>query len=188
MPTPNRARKSVKALTARPDRKTNTREDGGGGGDDRRSPDSGRPASPWAARPRTRNALDAALMKTITPSLTPKLSRMSGASTPSVAPSRFSTHVEQEQHDEREGPPDAQALAAGSAARRRRRGAGRRRRGPPRPPGRPGARPPRRGRRRPATRLRSCPPCRSRRPCRSPRVLPVVSSCAPPGPPREVVC
>ena len=48
-------------------------------------------SQPMGSAPRTMNAVDAAVMKTITPSLTPKVSRMSGASTPSVAPSRFST-------------------------------------------------------------------------------------------------
>ena len=89
-PTPNRARKSVKALTARPDRKTKVEKMTAAaamiGGRRKRSA-----SQPMGSAPRTMNALDAALTKTITPSLTPKLSRMSGASTPSDAPSRFST-------------------------------------------------------------------------------------------------
>ena len=59
MPTPNRARKSVKALTASPERKTNAEKTDGRRGDDRRRAGSGRPASPSAARPSTRNAPDA---------------------------------------------------------------------------------------------------------------------------------
>ena len=59
------------------------------------------------------NAADAALMNTITPSLTPKVSRMSGASTASVAPSKFSTRHQGEEHVEGERAARGAALRGG---------------------------------------------------------------------------
>ncbi len=91
-PTPNRATKRVKALMARPDMNTNTAKTAAEramiGGRLKRSA-----SHPIGSEPTTMNAVDAAVMKTITPSLTPKVLRMSGASTASVAPSKFSTHT-----------------------------------------------------------------------------------------------
>ena len=48
---------------------------------------------PIGSAPTTMKAVEAAVMNTMTPSLTPKVLRMSGASTASVAPSKFSTHA-----------------------------------------------------------------------------------------------
>ena len=89
-PTPKRARNSVKALMARPERKVNTAKAAVAnamiGGRGKRSA-----SQPIGKAPTTMNAVEAAVMKTIAPSLMPRLSRMSGASTPRVAPSKFST-------------------------------------------------------------------------------------------------
>ena len=94
----------MKALTASPDRKTKAEKTTADaamiGGRRYRSA-----SQPMGSAPRTMKAPDAALTKTITPSLTPKLSRMSGASTPREAPSRFSTPLRRSSMTKVNAPP-----------------------------------------------------------------------------------
>ena len=105
MPTPNRDQNSANAFTARPHENTMSAKNAGRPADDRAAPEPvGQP--PIGSAPSTMNAPDAALMKTIAPSLTPKLSRMSGASTDSIADLEFVDRLDQQQHDEREDAAD----------------------------------------------------------------------------------
>ena len=68
-------------------------------------------SQPIGSAPSTRNALDAPARNTMTPSLTPNASRMSGASTPSVADSSSSSDVSTSSTTNVERPPVLESLA-----------------------------------------------------------------------------
>ena len=109
-PAPKRPTKSANAFAAKPHANTITENTAVAqpmiGARRKRSA-----SHPIGSAPRARNAPDAAVMKTMTPSLTWNVSRMFGASTDSVAFSSSPNALEQREHHEREHAAAHDALA-----------------------------------------------------------------------------
>ena len=104
-PVAKRVQKSMKALVASPDRNTKN---------PKRSPEmptngtrrrTRSHSQPIGTAPSTKNAADAVLMKTIAPSLIPKVAWISGASTLMAAPSSSSRELRSVRTTNMEMPP-----------------------------------------------------------------------------------
>ncbi len=128
MPTPKRDQNSAKAFAARPHENTISEKKAVAqpmtGARRKRSA-----SQPIGSAPRTMNAPDAALMNTIVPSLTPRLSRMSGASTDRIAFSSSSTDWISSSITNVKTPPTLTPCLQRHLVRRRPPGGGRRRTG-----------------------------------------------------------